>query len=86
MDDAGIACGKGRGVMLRKGEIVRTVEEKDFLEALYGRGGHGYKSQRRLVLGVSGEEYCTYEKWETADEIFASNIFRFVCSHRVLDD
>jgi (E)-4-hydroxy-3-methylbut-2-enyl-diphosphate synthase len=32
--DVGIACGKGRGVILRKGEIVRTVEEKDFLEAL----------------------------------------------------
>ena len=32
--DVGIACGKGRGVIFRKGEIVRTVEEKDFLEAL----------------------------------------------------
>ena len=32
--DVGIACGKGRGVIFCKGEIVRTVEEKDFLEAL----------------------------------------------------
>jgi (E)-4-hydroxy-3-methylbut-2-enyl-diphosphate synthase len=32
--DVGIACGKGRGVIFRKGEILRTVEEKDFLEAL----------------------------------------------------
>ena len=32
--DVGIACGKGRGAIFRKGEIVRTVEEKDFLEAL----------------------------------------------------
>jgi len=32
--DVGIACGKGRGVIFRKGEKVRTVEEKDFLEAL----------------------------------------------------
>ncbi len=32
--DVGIACGKGRGVIFRKGEQVRTVEEKDFLEAL----------------------------------------------------
>jgi (E)-4-hydroxy-3-methylbut-2-enyl-diphosphate synthase len=32
--DVGIACGKGRGVIFRKGERVRTVEEKDFLEAL----------------------------------------------------
>jgi (E)-4-hydroxy-3-methylbut-2-enyl-diphosphate synthase len=32
--DIGIACGKGRGVIFRKGEQVRTVEEKDFLTAL----------------------------------------------------
>jgi (E)-4-hydroxy-3-methylbut-2-enyl-diphosphate synthase len=32
--DVGIACGKGRGVIFRKGKQVRTVEEKDFLEAL----------------------------------------------------
>ncbi len=32
--DVGIACGKGRGVLFRKGEKMRTVEEADFLEAL----------------------------------------------------
>jgi (E)-4-hydroxy-3-methylbut-2-enyl-diphosphate synthase len=32
--DVGIACGKGRGVIFRKGKQIRTVEEKDFLEAL----------------------------------------------------
>jgi len=32
--DVGIACGKGRGVIFRKGKQVRTVEEKDFLTAL----------------------------------------------------
>ncbi len=32
--DVGIACGKGRGVIFRRGEQVRTVEEKDFLTAL----------------------------------------------------
>jgi len=32
--DVGIACGKGRGVIFRRGEQVRTVEEKDFLSAL----------------------------------------------------
>jgi len=32
--DVGLACGKGKGVIFRKGEIVRTVEEKDFLKAL----------------------------------------------------
>ncbi|MDD4876116.1 MAG: flavodoxin-dependent (E)-4-hydroxy-3-methylbut-2-enyl-diphosphate synthase [Dehalococcoidales bacterium] len=32
--DVGIACGKGKGVLFRKGEIVRTIEEKDFLSVL----------------------------------------------------
>jgi len=32
--DVGIACGKGRGVIFRKGKQVRTVEERDFLTAL----------------------------------------------------
>lgn len=32
--DVGIACGKGRGAIFRKGEVVRTVEEGDLLEAL----------------------------------------------------
>ncbi|MDD5093721.1 MAG: flavodoxin-dependent (E)-4-hydroxy-3-methylbut-2-enyl-diphosphate synthase [Dehalococcoidia bacterium] len=32
--DVGLACGKGRGVIFKKGEKVRTVEEADFLSAL----------------------------------------------------
>jgi len=32
--DVGIACGKGRGVIFKKGKKLRVVEEKDFLEAL----------------------------------------------------
>lgn len=32
--DVGIACGKGRGAIFRKGEMIRTVEEKDLLKAL----------------------------------------------------
>jgi len=32
--DVGLACGKGRGAIFRKGEVVRTIEEKDFLEVL----------------------------------------------------
>jgi (E)-4-hydroxy-3-methylbut-2-enyl-diphosphate synthase len=32
--DVGIACGKGRGVIFKKGEKVAVVEEKDFLTAL----------------------------------------------------
>jgi (E)-4-hydroxy-3-methylbut-2-enyl-diphosphate synthase len=32
--DVGIACGRGRGVIFKKGKKVATVEEKDFLIAL----------------------------------------------------
>ncbi|MEE8470343.1 MAG: flavodoxin-dependent (E)-4-hydroxy-3-methylbut-2-enyl-diphosphate synthase, partial [Dehalococcoidia bacterium] len=32
--DVGIACGRGRGVIFRRGEKVRTVDEADFLRAL----------------------------------------------------
>jgi len=32
--DVGIACGKGKGVIFKKGEKVRIVEESDYLEAL----------------------------------------------------
>ncbi|MFC1982010.1 flavodoxin-dependent (E)-4-hydroxy-3-methylbut-2-enyl-diphosphate synthase [Chloroflexota bacterium] len=32
--DVGIACGKGRGVLFKKGEKVKTIEEKDFLKVL----------------------------------------------------
>jgi (E)-4-hydroxy-3-methylbut-2-enyl-diphosphate synthase len=32
--DVGIACGKGKGVLFKKGEKIGVVEEKDFLAAL----------------------------------------------------
>ena len=32
--DIGIACGKGRGTLFRKGKPVRTVEEEEYLESL----------------------------------------------------
>ncbi|MCX6013185.1 MAG: flavodoxin-dependent (E)-4-hydroxy-3-methylbut-2-enyl-diphosphate synthase [Chloroflexi bacterium] len=32
--DVGVACGKGRGVIFRKGQIICTVEEKDIIDAL----------------------------------------------------
>jgi len=32
--DVGIACGKGKGAIFRKGEVVNTVSEQNFLEAL----------------------------------------------------
>jgi (E)-4-hydroxy-3-methylbut-2-enyl-diphosphate synthase len=38
MADIGIAGGKGRGVIFRKGQIVRTVDEPEFLTALIDEG------------------------------------------------
>jgi len=38
MADLGIAGGKGRGVIFRKGEIIRTVDEPEFLSALIEEG------------------------------------------------
>jgi (E)-4-hydroxy-3-methylbut-2-enyl-diphosphate synthase len=32
--DVGIACGKGRGAIFKKGKVVRTVEESSFLQAI----------------------------------------------------
>jgi len=32
--DVGIACGKGKGAIFKKGKVMNTVAEKDFLEAL----------------------------------------------------
>ncbi len=32
--DVGLACGTGRGALFRKGEVIRTVEEVDYLEGL----------------------------------------------------
>jgi len=32
--DVGIACGKGRAILFKKGERIRAVEEKDFVSAL----------------------------------------------------
>jgi (E)-4-hydroxy-3-methylbut-2-enyl-diphosphate synthase len=34
--DVGIACGKGKGILFKKGEKIGVVEEKDFLTALMG--------------------------------------------------
>jgi (E)-4-hydroxy-3-methylbut-2-enyl-diphosphate synthase len=32
--DIGIACGKGRAILFKKGEKIGVVEKKDFLSAL----------------------------------------------------
>jgi (E)-4-hydroxy-3-methylbut-2-enyl-diphosphate synthase len=38
MADLGIAGGKGRGVIFRKGKIIRTVDEPEFMSALIEEG------------------------------------------------
>jgi (E)-4-hydroxy-3-methylbut-2-enyl-diphosphate synthase len=38
MADLGIAGGKGRGVIFRKGQVIRTVDEPQFMEALVEEG------------------------------------------------
>ena len=49
MADLGIAGGKGRGVIFRKGEIVRTVDEAEFLPALIAEG-------ERVIAEMEGRE------------------------------
>jgi len=34
--DVGIACGKGKAVLFKKGKKIRTIEEKDFVAVLMG--------------------------------------------------
>ncbi|HXK33481.1 MAG TPA: flavodoxin-dependent (E)-4-hydroxy-3-methylbut-2-enyl-diphosphate synthase, partial [Dehalococcoidia bacterium] len=38
MADLGIAGGKGRGVIFRKGQVVKTVDEPEFMAALIEEG------------------------------------------------
>jgi (E)-4-hydroxy-3-methylbut-2-enyl-diphosphate synthase len=49
MADLGIAGGKGRGVIFRKGEIIRTVDEPQFMEALIEEGN-------RVIAEMEGQE------------------------------
>ena len=51
MADLGIAGGKGRGVIFRKGEIVKTVNEDEFLSALIEEGD---KVIAELEAGANG--------------------------------
>ncbi|MCH8064500.1 MAG: flavodoxin-dependent (E)-4-hydroxy-3-methylbut-2-enyl-diphosphate synthase [Chloroflexi bacterium] len=51
MADLGIAGGKGRGVIFRKGEIVKTVNEDEFLSALIEEGD---KVIAELESGANG--------------------------------
>ncbi len=54
MADLGIAGGKGRGVIFRKGKIIRTVDEPEFLSALIEEGA---KVIAELESGVASLAY-----------------------------
>jgi (E)-4-hydroxy-3-methylbut-2-enyl-diphosphate synthase len=49
MADLGIAGGKGRGVIFRKGEVIRTVDEPEFMSALIEEGD-------RVIAELDGKE------------------------------
>jgi (E)-4-hydroxy-3-methylbut-2-enyl-diphosphate synthase len=53
MADLGIAGGKGRGVIFRKGEVIRTVDEPEFLSALIEEGD-------RVIAELEGQEVAPY--------------------------
>src|SRR3990170_3192097 len=53
MADLGIAGGKGRGVIFRKGEIIRTVDEPQFMDALIEEGN-------RVIAEMDGAEVVPY--------------------------
>jgi (E)-4-hydroxy-3-methylbut-2-enyl-diphosphate synthase len=55
MADVGIAGGKGRGVIFRKGQVVRTVDEKDFLSALIEEGDRVIAEMNGASLASPGE-------------------------------
>ncbi len=53
MADLGIAGGKGRGVIFRKGEVIRTVDEPEFLSAMIEEGD-------RVIAEMEGQEVTPY--------------------------
>jgi (E)-4-hydroxy-3-methylbut-2-enyl-diphosphate synthase len=55
MADLGIAGGKGRGVIFRKGQIIRTVDEPEFLSALIEEGN---KVIEELETGMTPARYA----------------------------
>ena len=58
--DVGLAAGKGRGAIFRKGEVVRTVKEEDFFSALLEEG-------RKVIAEKFGDH--TPDESSSSDEI-----------------
>jgi (E)-4-hydroxy-3-methylbut-2-enyl-diphosphate synthase len=61
--DIGLAAGKGKGAIFRKGEVVRTVREEEFFTALLEEG-------RRVIAERFGED-DTAERSSVGDEVIA---------------
>jgi (E)-4-hydroxy-3-methylbut-2-enyl-diphosphate synthase len=53
MADLGIAGGKGRGVIFRKGQVIRTVDEPEFMQALIEEGD-------RVIAEMEGQAVSPY--------------------------
>ena len=68
--DIGLAAGKGRGAIFRKGEVVRTVSESEFMSALLQEGAKVIKERYGETIDVSA-----FDGGETApandDELIA---------------
>ena len=54
--DVGLAAGNGKGVIFRKGKIVRTVAETDMLDALKSEINRVLEDRRNGVLDETAEE------------------------------
>ena len=54
--DVGLAAGNGKGVIFRKGKIVRTVAETDMLDALKSEISQVLEDRRNGVFDETAEE------------------------------
>ena len=59
--DVGLAAGKGKGAIFRKGEVVRTVREDEFFSALLEEG-------RKVIAERFGEDAATNGEASTVGE------------------
>ena len=57
MADLGIAGGKGRGVIFRKGEIVKTVNEDEFLSAIIEEGDKVIAEMENGNSDIAGADF-----------------------------
>jgi (E)-4-hydroxy-3-methylbut-2-enyl-diphosphate synthase len=63
--DVGLAAGKGKGAIFRKGEVVRTVREEEFFTALLEEG-------RKVIVERFGEpDDVDAEGSTVGDEVIA---------------